>query len=285
MNQSGQLFRTLCDLLFITIAILVLLFVVVITQAKQSQSESQASAEATELAQDDAVIASQQANEARQAAEDLRRKNQALEAKMAKGTSIEFVAVIDVSASMSKAYEKLHTALLQLAKLVPRVTSFKIGVLAYREGTIAEFPLQEIVNSDSDGGESLRRFEQFLSQIETSNGPSGIDRAMNRGLTMLDESGGEQMRQVFGVLADVGTGEMSHHQTGDNQRMIDRVDRWSRQVGRDRRVVSLYSGGLGEGDDRTFFEGLGSLPSGVFCEETGDMLPALFEAIYLPLKE
>lgn len=278
---APTLFKTLCDLLLITLGILTLLVVLLVAQTAESVASSQSASTAANVAAEEAMQAAKQAVAAQLEAKVERERREQAESKLREGTPIELVVLLDVSASMSAAIEELKLALKDLAGLLPRVTRLKIGVIAYREKIVAEFPLTEMVAADKDGGESLRQFSEFLDTLAPVNGYAAVDLAFQRGFGMLDASPDKASRQVLALLADAASGEMNHHQPGDDGRLVNQSRTWLEQPGRDRRGVALYAG-LPGAPAEAFFKELGEVDRMTFSDRSAAMLPAIFTAAFSP---
>lgn len=201
--------------------------------------------------------------------------------KVNRGVPIDLVFAIDVSASQAAWIDDLTAAIAEIAKLLPRVTTLRVGVVLYRDGKTHHFAMQEVQSADDDGGASLAALTKNLGKVKVARAPANIDQGVAEALVMLDSHAADGTRQVFALLADVGPGEMAHHAPADRQRLCEQVNAWASAAGRDRRVVALYSG-VDASPEREFFVELARVRHGVFCDEASESFVAVFDAIFSP---
>lgn len=186
------------------------------------------------------------------------------------------VIAIDASASMGNWIKRLRMAVWCLAEAIPEVTEFELGIVVYREGIVAEFPLQMIRTSQADGGASRAQLRRFLNGIEDKGGYAAVELAVDRALSMTHPVADK--RQAFCLLADVGPGETEGSDPSDAMRILSKLRDWG-NLSDERRIVSLYASDKDD-EHRPFFEQIGELPNGDFCDESTAVLRTIFRATF-----
>jgi len=155
---------------------------------------------------------------------------------------ITMVIAIDTSASMAEEIARAQEDVLTLARVLPQVTSVRIGVVAYRGRPYSVFPVTKIESPRTDGGASLRRLEHYLGSLGVHSEHVDQAAAIRTALRMLDRAPQPGVAS-FCLIGDVGPFEVTHglSSTAIEQQVLREVQAWcgSREL---RGVCAIYTG-------------------------------------------
>jgi len=164
---------------------------------------------------------------------------------------IDLVIAIDVSGSMDKHINQLHTALRELARNFPNmIEDFRIGIVAYRKGFSAYpkvkhgavFPLQPMT------ADALSALENFMDKFVVPKipGPYRVDPVwgLERAIDELPDSNGDVIRkQILVIIGDAAaeyraSGRPKSTSSIDASRIVSSFIAQSPE----RRILAIFSG-------------------------------------------
>lgn len=205
-----------------------------------------------------------------------------------KSKRVRVIFVLDCSGSMEEMISEGRETLKMLMETLPyALTSFEVGVVCHREGSIKQQPLTRIVRRKDDNGESIDAIKQFLDPIVATSGVTRINEAVDLALDDLGKGDGEQSDVVV-ICADVGPGDLYGLNHAQANALRARLDGWANRSGKNRVVLSIYtpprpeSTPPDEEKHREFFESLGRVNKrSRFSTRLAAMFPLTFQSSFV----
>ncbi|MEP3480559.1 MAG: hypothetical protein ABJZ55_15020 [Fuerstiella sp.] len=196
---------------------------------------------------------------------------------------IEVVIAIDYSQSMVLWHAELKESIEAVAKLFPRATNLKVGVVAFSPTRISEYPLTPLLPSSQDNGKSLQMVEVFLSGLSAVKGRVNVVKAVDSATAMFSSAADDGTQQILMLIGDTGPGEMAGETQQTSEQLLASVKAWcSSRNGR--RVLALDTGVAVPNaipEQRTFFEALGaSSAHSSVGHHSHDVVRVLFETAF-----
>ena len=195
------------------------------------------------------------------------------------GEAIVLWLVVDGSGSMAGGQTETNSTILRIAESLPAlVKSLEIGIAVHRDGAGSRLQVLQILDSELDGGASLRKLKSFLDGVKANGGDAMMQEMLADGMRTLGEAGIGK-RQFLMLVADhVGFGP---DYGGDfdvaEEATRESLASWCNEPGRDRRVIAMYSGGPGPME--SFFREIGATNmNSVFSRQPNDLIRELVSA-------
>lgn len=194
--------------------------------------------------------------------------------------SVYCVICCDASMSMEPSIASLNRCIRLIAETIPAaIEDFRLGIVFYRGGDLIELPVKPIVSADRDGGESMRRAQQFVAGLKLESQFANIDTAAEAAMKMLDKEP-ERSKKLLFLIGDQSTGEMPTHGPGDDAVLLARIRGWAGAPGSDRRVLGLYPSAK-KSKAHAFFESLGEINDvSDFGRDPSRMFSMIFRAAF-----
>lgn len=208
-----------------------------------------------------------------------------LEGKLAKlrdARRVRLIFVVDTTASMADGINEIRSTLKAMSETMPAaLTSFEVGVIAYRDGKLDVFSLREF---GRDGAE-LKNLGEFLDGLEPVNGLTCIDLALKEAIKTLERSQNSGS-DIIVLTADVGPGDIrpGYDATAGNA-LVGVVRRWANVDPESRRFLAFLTAPVIPDPiykpHRPFFERLGSVTDkSRFSTRLASMFPIVFDASF-----
>lgn len=209
------------------------------------------------------------------------------------GVPVTIVVVIDVTASMQPAIDELLMALSTLLETVPTTSiDFRVGIVAFRKGVVAEFPISKVLAHYEDEGKSQKAVLNFVDSLRASNSMTRHLPAFRRAGELFKQAHAKhdpKRKETLIFIGDVGCSEIderpgySFEERKVMGQILSAMKQWVRQ--KNRAVASLYVESEHTRKDpsaresRQWFESLGSLsPTSAFYTDTNELLRAMQKA-------
>ncbi len=247
-NSPTSFYETFSDLIFATMAIFVLLMIIFVVQINLDTSVKEL------LEQIEQETAELRAEEKKLADKNKQLAKLGMAKKGVEQYNFEVVIAVDTTGSMQLELDLLADTIGLIGKILPKIgNSVKIGVVAYRRDEsnrqdIKVFPLQRILDEDTDGKRSFRKIHSFVGRLRAQPGSAPIEEAMDQALKMFSDADTFAGHQAFMLLGDVGPYEDRYRdQIIDSKNrqqekgMINQLKSW-RSKSMHRNVLVLYSG-------------------------------------------
>ena len=193
-----------------------------------------------------------------------------------KTVPLDLVFVVDTSGSMGGEIAELQDAIGVTAAAFPKVTTVRVGVVAYSGEGLQTFPLTEM--PASDGGAAATSVRSFLEKI-TLSGHDGDPATALREATEILEGGAENVRSLVLLLGDVDA-DLPVTFGPNSRQSVSEIETWATQPGQDHRAVAVFCGPPGS-PEAEYFQALGAAgANSVFTARSGDIFPAVFSAAF-----
>lgn len=248
-NEEVGFYEAFSDIIFATMAIFVLLMIIFLVLAKESTP--------IKIAQKKLESIQQQVVKTETDVRQVESQSKKIEAKLDQlsNKNVEIAIVVDKTGSMEQELYNLKNAIIQLAKILPKVMdSVRISVIAYRldEGdrnNISIHPMSKIEDKAKDSGHSYNQLVRFLSRQRHKGGSAPILDATQRALAQFNPNINERDHQVFMLLGDVGPYEITYRNpdliTPEGERrasvLISSIKQWVTKK-KNRNIIVLFSG-------------------------------------------
>ncbi|MEM1231368.1 MAG: vWA domain-containing protein [Pseudomonadota bacterium] len=252
LNRGGDgfgFYESFSDVIFATMAIFVLLMLIFILLANESSPIAKLKKKIAAVEEQIELT-----NQAKARLDEDSKQRQKEIAKLSE-RNVEIVIAVDKSSSMEEELNNLKSAIARLGEILPGVSkSVRIGVVAYRinergRNATETFPIQRIQPASEDGGQSVRKLQQYLRRQTHASGLAPTLQATRTALGMFNQSPSYRGHQVFLLLGDVGPYEESVRgvdritSAGEAraQSLINDVARWAK-ARKHRNLIVLFSG-------------------------------------------
>ena len=204
-------------------------------------------------------------------------------------SNVDVVFVVEITDNLKPAIEPIRWAIEAFGRVAPSLTQrLRVGIVTHRDGKIASYGLDPLVNTPGGDRRALAGFDSFLRKNPLSGTTPALEPAVKHAIRMLDNiPGASHHRQVVMVI-----GANSSPQSSSTH-IVQQLENWSGERYRDRRVGSLHIGrstlygrGLGTNNrqivaNRKFFKRLGTEPrNGVFCDDLDGALHTFFKTTF-----
>jgi len=217
------------------------------------------------------------------------------QSRLQEGEPVTIVLMPDVTSSMDEPLEALRSAMALLVELMPQQSSdFRVGVVAFRNGVVAEYPVTPILPKYRDDGKSQQGVLAFLDTLQPERGHTNHLPAFKRAVEMLHEAhptAEKDRKEIVTFLGDVGPSEIdaktgyteSERKTKDI--LLSGMQKWAAYPDRRRSIISLYSesefsrSDPGREETLAWFKALGSVSdSSAFYTDSNELLRAIRRA-------
>jgi len=214
-------------------------------------------------------------------------------ARFRSGDAVTVIVLIDVTNSMSNSIVELQSSMATLFEFMPNTSKdFQVGILAFRKGVVARYPLTPVVPTYEDGGQSQRSVLAFIESLEAKQGRTDLLPVFQEAFSMFakahpNPNAERKERLIF--LGDTGPSEIdeendySPSERDIKRRILRGVTQWARQG--NRAVEALYvESDWTEKDpaaeeSREWFKALGAVsPQSEFYTDTSALLRAILHA-------
>ncbi len=251
-------------------------------QRKKSMDEKLKLLEGIEQAEqeaDDAKRDQAEGDAARlQLEEDLERLGTVV-TKAREASSLRVDLLQDCTGSMSDEIGHAQGNAVSMTRALPIVlTEVEMGVIGFRDGKLAQIPIEQVKCREEDSGASIERVTNMVGRLNAAGGSANIEQAIRASMARMDKKPGAP-RECLVVIGDVGPDEVSRDPAVAQQLVAD-VTAWCNQSGKDRRVLAFFSGGQGTSHE-TFFQLLGSINErSVFSRHSEELFERVLEATF-----
>lgn len=242
----------------------------------------------TDLSRKDGVI-----DDLKRGVEQLTVENGKLRSRLRAGDPVTLLVLIDVTGSMTKSIEELRESLAVLCEILPNTSKdFRVGILAYRSGVVARFPITPILPTYVDQGKSQKAVLAFVASLEAKGAYTDHLPVFREAFAMLDKAHQKpdpDRKERLVLLGDVGPSELDEKQGYNSAeramkgRLLKGVNDWAGKG--DRAVEALYAqndftkSDPAAAESREWFQALGKVsPKSAFYTETSSLLRAVLHA-------
>jgi hypothetical protein len=172
-----------------------------------------------------------------------------LQSRFRSGAPVTVVVMIDVTVSMQESIDELLASLAALCQFMP-ITSeeFRVGIVAFRQGVVAEFPITRILPKYEDRGQSQQAVLSFVDSLNAERALTDHLPVFKRATEMLKlapPSGSQRQKEWLVLLGDTGPAELdgtAGYNSAERARkdlILRDAQQWVRQG--QRAFVSLYA--------------------------------------------
>lgn len=209
------------------------------------------------------------------------------------GKPITLLVMIDVTASMQQPIDDLLSALSAVCEYLPMTSKqFSVGILGFRQGVVAEFPVTPILPHYEDNSRSEQSVLNFVKSLRPVNAWTEQESVFERAKSMLQAAGSsadpESVVHIV-YLSDTGPSELDGvvgYNATERQmkaRILRSMQQWASRG--QRGISSLYveseytKKDPAGSESRQWFEALGSVSeSSGFYTDSSELLRALLKA-------
>ena len=196
-----------------------------------------------------------------------------------RGEAIILRIEYDGSPSMAPKLAEHNKTILKIAEALPElVESLEIGVAVHRDTGTDLFPVTKIEAKHIDGGSSFDALSSFLFAYKATDGDAKLRDMLHSGMDQLKERG-EGKRQFLMVVTDHP--ELHESSSGSASdaanELLAELKVWCNESSKDRRVIAMFSGSEGPGEE--FFQEIGKCSqNSLFSRDPEQLIDALIEA-------
>lgn len=261
---------------------------------QMARSENDAQSKVIHKQQRDVEQAHRLNADLKEAFHSLERDYHVLQGKLKSGPPVTLVVMSDGTASMTEALAMTRESLATLFEVMPNTSrDFRVGVLAFRRGVVARFPITQILPAYEDGGASQRAALEFLDSLQVEDSITDHLPVFEEAIRMMaaahPEPDPERKERII-LIGDVGVSEFDGQQ-GYSEPERERKDHilrllrdWANE--RDRAVEALYAENAwvikndpARVENKAWFEDLGRIsPQSACYTESSAILRALLHA-------
>ncbi len=189
------------------------------------------------------------------------------------GAPVTIVILIDVSASLDKLIEDLLVSMSTLFESLPDTSKdFRVSILAFRYGVVAEFPLTQILPYSVDQGASQQSVLAFIELLTVQDSFTNFLPVFKKAFVVLNEAHPRvdpARRERLILISDTGPSESdkrlgySDEEQEVKRRLLSYTARWAKMGNRG--VVTLYAESAnakqdpGGPESKQWFEDLGNV--------------------------
>jgi hypothetical protein len=216
-----------------------------------------------------------------------------LEDQLRPGDPVTVLILIDVTNSMEPCIRELRVTLSTICEITASLSKdFRVGILAYRDGVVAEFPITPILPKYEDEGKSQAEVLAFVETLHSKPSWTRHLPVFERGMSMLRTAHPQidpARRERVVLIGDAftneidGKGSYSETERKEAQRIVAGLTKWAQQG--NRAVEALYTDNFpdqveeGETESREWFVALGQVsPQSASYDDSGLLLRAILHA-------
>lgn len=216
-----------------------------------------------------------------------------IKSRLKPGDPVTVMILIDVTNSMQPAIDELRVTLATICEITGNLSKdFRVGIIAFRDGSVAEFPITRIAPKYEDNGESQAKVLAFVNGLKPKRSSTEHLAVFEKAIGMLRAAHPEpdaSRRERIVFIGDVFTNELddySEYTNGERRiarRIVGGLKKWAQQG--NRAVESLYADTDGpkthpwETESRKWFRAIGSVsPKSAAYDDTSSLLHAVLHA-------
>ncbi len=204
-----------------------------------------------------------------------------------KNRATRVIFCTDGSASMADGLNSRRGNAMMFASVMPTaMTRFELGFLTFRGDELNEFPLRRILPVESDQGQSVAEVRAYLESIDPKGGETCVAAAIDAAISQLEKQSSEFGAEILCVIADVGPGDIAGYDQNKGRMVIERVRRWANRPDRNRRVITIQTGGgdtaVNLKQHEPFFTELAAVnKQSRFSKDLAALFPLVFKASFV----
>ena len=225
----------------------------------------------------------------------LSQENGKLRSHLRSGDAVTVVVLIDTTPSMKVVLTELLESLQTLFEYMPKTSKdFRVGVLAFQNGVVAELPITQVHPVYADGGRSQRAVLKFVAGLTTYGNQTNHLPVFQKAMRWFETAhptpdADRKERLIF--LGDVGPSEVdnvagySDDELKTSRQIVGDVRKWASSG--DRAVESLYAqseftkSDPGAKTSRSWFRALGQVSKqSAFYTDSDALLWAVLHASF-----
>ena len=214
-------------------------------------------------------------------------------ARFRSGKAVTAILLLDVSGSMGGPIEQLGIGMEAICEIMPnRSKDFRVGILAFRKGVIARYPITQILPAYEDNGNSQQAVLSFIQALKPDDGwteHESVFQEAVKAVSNAHEKPDPDREVIVVLMGDVGPSELdgklgyTRSERDTKQRILSSMKKWASRGNNS--VKTLYAESNHTRDDpsraesKQWFEDLGAVsPKSASYSDTTSLLQAIYHA-------